>query len=247
MKLKVGVKAWRVEKWLGELIERGKPDFIETIAIVGEDYVGLKDFGLPITIHTEHLSFGINPADPMLLEKNIKSIEFAIKTADMLDASVIVAHPGFLVNHNCNMQNAIDFLKANYDPRIIVENMPNFTAKEGDVFNVGRGLDEMKIIMDKTKMGLCLDLSHAAVAAVDSGLDYKQVIRDFLQFKPGYFHISDSTLKSKQGDHLHLGEGETDILWFKRILPKNAWVVLETPLDIEGKLKDIEFMREHST
>ena len=131
--MKIGVKAWRVENWLVEMIDRGRPDFIETMTIVGEDYNGLKKFGLPITVHTEHLSFGINPADPLLLEKNTKSMEFAIKTADMLDASVIVVHPGYLSNHNCSPQVVIDFLKDNYDPRILVENMPNFTRAAANI------------------------------------------------------------------------------------------------------------------
>ena len=42
---------------------------------------------------------------------------------------------------------------------------------------------------------------------------------------------------------MHLGEGELDMLGFRKMLPRGAWVTLETPIDIEGKLKDIGFMR----
>jgi len=241
--MKVGVKTWRVEKWLDEIIDKGRPDFIETMAIVGEDYRPLLDYGLPITIHAEHIGFGVNQADPLLLEKNKKSLGFAIDTADTLDASVIVLHPGVLMNHNCSIQTTIGLIKGMHDPRILVENMPNYVSNDGKVMNVGRTIEEIKLLLSETKTGFCLDLDHAAVAAVDSGLDYMEAIRKFMELRPDYFHISDSTLNSKAGDHLHLGEGELDLLGIKRLLPKDAWICLETPLDVEGKVRDIEFLR----
>jgi sugar phosphate isomerase/epimerase len=243
-RVKIGVKIWRVTPDLKELIERGRPDFIETMAIVGEDYSPLKGYGLPVTIHAEHIHFGVNQADPLLIGKNTKSLDFALKTADMLGSDVIVLHPGALMNHGCSMQAAIDFIKGAYDPRIIVENMPNYTSGGGKILNVGSGIKEMKQILSATKAGFCLDIDHAAVAATDSGLEYMKVIREFMALNPDYFHVSDTTLKSKQGDHLHLGEGELDMLGMKKLLPKGARVALETPVDVDGRIRDIKFLRE---
>lgn len=240
--MKVGVKIWRVKN-LDGLVREGKLDFIETMAIVGEDYSQLKDYGIPVTIHAEHLFFGVNPADPLLLERNIKSVNFAIKTADMFDAETIVIHPGCMQNHNCNLETSINFLKSVYDPRMIVENMPCYVSEKAKILNIGKGLEEIKQILSATKMGFCLDLGHAAVAASGSGLDYMELVKQFMNLKPNYFHMFDSILKSKAGDHMHLGEGELDILGFKKLLPKDAWVVLETPIDAEGRVRDIEFMR----
>jgi len=241
--MKIGVKIWRVENDLNELIERAKPDFIETMAIVGEDYSPLKETGLPVTIHAEHISFGVNQADPLLLARNTKSLEFAIRTADMLDSDVIVLHPGCLVNHNCSLQAAIDFISGFDDQRILVENMPAYTAKDGKIFNIGISTEEIVDILDKTKKGFCLDLAHAAVAAVGSGRDYLKSIESFIGLRPAYYHMSDSTLKSKCGDHVHLGDGELDVLGIKKMLPDDARVALETPVDIEVRIKDVEFMR----
>ena len=242
--IKVGVKIWRVEPDLKELVERGRPDFIETMAIAGEDYRPLKDYGLPVTIHAEHIYFGVNQADPLLQEKNARSLDFAIQTADMLGSDVIVLHPGCLMNHGCSMQAAIDFIRGARDPRIVVENMPNYISADGRIPNVGRNIEEMRQILSATKAGFCLDIDHAAVAAADSGLDYMKVIREFMALKPDYFHVSDTTLKSKQGDHMHLGEGGLDLLGIKSLLPKGARVALETPVDVDGRIRDIEFMRE---
>lgn len=242
--MQVGVKIWRVEKNLDELIEKAKPDFIETMAITTEDYRLLKNCGLPITIHAEHTHFGVNQADSQLAEKNRKSLEYAIKTADMLGSDIIVLHPGIIMNKNCSMQSTIDFIIGFSDPRIRVENMPIYKSAEGKYINVGKSIEEMTRILNETKMGFCLDIDHAAVAAINSGLDYMQALKRFMALKPDYFHISDTTLESKQGDHLHIGEGELDIEVIKKLLPSDARVALETPVDIEGRAKDVELMRK---
>ena len=233
-----------MEKNLGELIERANPDFIETLVMDKEDYSHMKDYGLPITIHCMHNRFGVNMANPMKLKQNMKAIDLAIKTADMLNSNVIVIHPGYYENHSCNVETSIELLKGYSDKRIVIENMPFFIKKDSEIFNFGKSIDEMKPILDQTKKGFCLDFGHAPAAAYGLKKEYMNFVKDLIKLRPDYFHMSDSLVKVAVDEHIHLGEGELDLIGFKKLLPRNAQVALETPMDVDGRVKDIAFMRE---
>ena len=43
----------------------------------------LKNFSLPIVIHAEHQGFGMNPADLTNRKRNLKSVNFTRKIADL--------------------------------------------------------------------------------------------------------------------------------------------------------------------
>jgi deoxyribonuclease-4 len=79
--------------------------------------------------------------------------------------------------------------------------------------------------------GLCLDLNHAAKAAVSMGVDYREYVQDFLVFDPKMFHISDGTLDNEKDEHLNIGEGDYDFEFLMScvIICTPKYVTLETP------------------
>lgn len=241
--MKIGIKIWEPIKELDRLVKEGRPDFIETLAIVGKDYRPLKDYGIPITVHAEHMMKGVNPANPMLLERNLKSVDFAVKTADMLNAEIIVVHPGCMENHSCSLENSVSFLRSVFEPRMLVENLPYYLSKEKSFLNLGKSAEEIGGILAATKMGFCLDFGHVPASAFGLGMDFMEMLKGFLELKPSYFHVSDTGFRVKTDEHLHLGKGDLDLPGIKKMIPRNAWVALETPPDVEGRVRDIELMR----
>ncbi len=242
--MKLGIKIYRIsDRDMSKIIEQTKPDFIETMAIEGEDYSGLKEFGLPVTIHCQHTMFGVNLANPLIEDRNRKAVGFAIKTADMLEAGTIVIHPGYMDNHSCGYEQLLSFLKSAYDPRIAIENMPNTMNIGKDVMNLGHEPKDIMNIISETGVGFCLDIPHAVAAAAGTEKYYKDILREFLSIKPTCFHLSGTVVGQTVDKHLHLDEGDLDIGMVKKMLPKDAWVTLEVPTDTEGMARDIAIMR----
>jgi len=241
--MKVGVKVFEASRELEMIIEKGRPDFIEVMAIEGKDYSKFREYGLPVTVHCEHSRFGVNFSDPLLDDRNRKAVDFAMSVAEMLDSGFIVLHPGYIDTHACNPQTTTSLLRSVYDARMVIENMPYYVFQGRDMMNTGVSPEEMMDMLRATKMGFCLDVGHAAAAAFGFGRDYVDFIRQFMKMKPDYFHFSDSIIKSHTEKHMHLGEGDLDLVKLKNMLPRDAWVVIETPVDVAGRLKDIKFMR----
>ncbi|MDP1759954.1 MAG: hypothetical protein Q8L01_00585 [Candidatus Woesebacteria bacterium] len=65
--MKIGIKTFDNPFFLESLKE--KADFIEIMAIEGNNYDFLKKFSLPIVIHAQHENFGINNADKTKYKK----------------------------------------------------------------------------------------------------------------------------------------------------------------------------------
>ena len=95
------------------------------------------------------------------------------------------------------------------------------------------------------RCGFCLDLGHATAAAAGLGLDYIEHIKGFLALKPNYFHLQDTATNLTTDQHLHFGQGSMDLPLLFKLLPKGAMLCLETANDIEGSLRDIEFLKEN--
>lgn len=240
--MKVGIKLYNPDgEYLKKIIDH--VDFIELTAQQGKDYGFLSNYNIPLTLHNEHWAFGVNPANPELRERNLKSVMFSLDLADRLNARFIVIHPGFIERSSCSRETTINFLKE-LDNRFLVENMPGTLPLEMKSKPVGADFEDMKEILQVTGKKFCLDFAHAAAAACTLGVDNVGFIRNMLGLKPVYFHISDSPIKSKTDEHLHLGKGNMDLNAFKRMIPSDSWVVIETQAEFEEQAKDIRFMRE---
>lgn len=235
--MKIGVKTFHSEKFFDYF--KDKADFFEVQALKRYNHNYLKKYSLPIVIHAAHFKQGSNPADKKMFKQNLKSINFAIKLADKVDAKKIIFHVGRLVNNNCSKEQAIEFVKDLNDKRILIENVVPMT---GGLYVTP---NELKIFLKKTKKDFIFDLAHSIVTANYYGMDCFRMIKEFLKLKPKHFHISGQKFSSKQDMHLSFKSKKAD-LPLKKILnfyPKNAEITLETTTDIKKTEYDLEFVR----
>ena len=243
--MKIGVKIWPDDAdYAFEIAEH--VDFIEVMAKQGEDLSFLQDMDMPFVVHAEHGKLGVNYADASKAALNKSSIDFAIKLADKIDAKAVIIHPGFFDGSpGQSLEQSIGFIQSLTDNRIIIENI--LLREEGDgktiefPFTTPEG---MKQLLDATNRRMCLDFSHAHATACMLNISYIDVLEKFVQMLPRHFHACGGVEGEPKDMHIHLWEGTLNIDAFKRMLPKDAWVTLETPTDLEGQIQDIEMMRK---
>jgi len=236
--MKVGIKTYSDEKGL-EYARRIQKhcDFIEILVVPDDDvYKKFKEVEVEITIHCAHQLFGVDTADKTKHERSKEAIQKAIDAADMFNAKHIVVHPGGNISPD-SLRVSIDFLKQFDEKRFRVENLPILERKE-----LGATPEEMAEMTKALKCGFCFDFAHACFAAKALGVSWKKHILGFMQLKPSYFHVCGGNVE-KGIDHVHLSDGNYDIEFFCSLIPKNAYVALETPPDIEQQIAEIKFLK----
>jgi uncharacterized protein (UPF0276 family) len=234
--MKFGVKTYDKEEFLDFFID--KCDFFEVQAIQKNDYNFLKKYKLPIIVHCEHQGFGINFADSSKKDLNLQAIHFAKVVADSVNAKKIIVHPGILENENCSKENSINFLKEFCDSRFCIENMP-YSYQENKSIKLCSEPKEMQEFMDKTGLGFCFDINHAIEYALELGLDYLNVLKEFSKIKATHYHLGGENL-DKRESHLSFADSDLDLDLIFKILPKKAEVTLEVGISKESVLNDLK-------
>ncbi|NTW33984.1 MAG: TIM barrel protein, partial [Bacteroidetes bacterium] len=179
-------------------------DFIELYGSSGFSYSFVKKYKKPVVVHAPNYGQCINYANSCKEAGNLESLTWAIKTANEFKSDKIIVHSELIESECCSIENTINFLKKNFDPRLHIENMPY--SSMGHV-HIGASTQDIKRIIDETGVKFCLDLSHAAEYAAFVKKDYNKVIKDFLDFRPNHFHLSDSNLGAvfdENFDEVHL-------------------------------------------
>jgi endonuclease IV len=244
--MKIGVKIWPDNAAYAAEIA-GHVDFIEVMAKRNSDFSFLEDIDLPFVVHAEHGGQGVNYADTGNRPLSEETIRLATVLADRINARTIVAHSGYLDAKpvpSISADNAISFLRDLKDNRIVIENLVFRELFEGRWISYPFSTPEqMRALMDATGKCICLDLSHANVTASFLGKEHMPMVEKFMELRPRHFHACGGVAGEPNDMHVHLWEGTFNITAFKRLLPKTAWVTLETPPDMEGQLRDIEMMR----
>ena len=235
--MKIGIKIFHEEKFARHF--EYKADFLEVMAIEGEDYSFLKNYNLPIVVHSQHEKFGVNFADKTIRDRNLRSIRFAIKLANTLDSEKIILHPGKIFDSNCSIEEAINTIKS-LDFRILIENLPK-KSKENK-FNCTNPVETSEFL-DKVNKGLCFDINHAISTALTFKLDYLEIIKEFVKLKPRHYHIGGQLIKGDVG-HLALDEGDINLKEILKLLPKDAEITLETKPDISKTENDLRIIKE---
>lgn len=235
--MKIGVKTFHGKKFLDYF--QDKADFFEVQALQKYNHNYLKKYSIPIVIHAEHFSQGSNPADKTMVKQNLKSINFAIKLADKVNAKKIILHPGKIVNENCSKKQSLKFIKNIDDKRIIIENLtPVFSGLCKTPF-------EIKQYLKDAKKGFLFDLSHAFVTANHLSLEPIEIIKKFLKLRPKHFHISGQNKDSKEDQHLSFQNKKANLPYQEilKLYPKNAEITLEVTTNIKKTEYDLEFIR----
>jgi deoxyribonuclease-4 len=134
------------------------------------------------------------------------------------------------------MKHATDVLREIADDRLLIENVPKVGLNDEPM--IGYSPAQIEELIREGDRGLCLDLNHAAKAAVSLGVDYREYVRDFSVFDPKMFHISDGTLDNEKDEHLNIGEGDYDFDYLLHCVLGSAsgLVTVETPRRYQGSL-----------
>jgi len=243
-RIKFGLKLWSTNsnllKEAKELIKRDLFQYIELMPIPKTEILPFLDqlYDIPYIIHITTEKHGVNIADKNKEEYNLKTIDNCIEWADKLNAKYLILHPSFEL-----IDNAIKFLNKIEDKRVLIENMPK-VGLNGESM-IGYTPDQIKELIDN-KFGLCFDLNHAIKASISLNKDYKQFLKEFLEFNPKMFHISDGKLNNEKDEHLNIGEGDYDIEFLATCVKKSdsKYVTLETPRDLNSFDNDINNLKK---
>jgi len=237
--MNIGVKAYHEEDFLDAFI--GKADFFEIQAIQKYNYNFLKKYkklNIPIVIHAEHVDLGANPADKTLEKNNIKSINYAIKLANLTGSKKIILHPGGFMNKNCSKEQSIKILKSVKDKRVLVENLSPLGNR------LCQTPEQTKDFLEKTNKDLIFDLGHAIITANTLKLNMEKTVNAFLKLKPKHFHLSGININSKKDSHKSFKTATTDYKKFLKLYPKNAEITLEVTKSINKTKWDLDFIRK---
>ncbi len=237
--MKLGLKTYKYQKGIEYF--KNKADFIEVMAIEGEDYSFLKDFSIPVVVHAQHQAFGVNNADKTKYQKNLDSINYAMKIADLTNSKKIIIHSGEMKNITCTRETAISFIKGLRDKRILIENLPNDGT---ETVKLCTTFEDTKEFLKKTNCGLCFDINHAILTALILNQEYLQIIKHFLKIKPKHYHLGGQKIKEKNSSHRCFSDSEINIREILSLLPKDAEITLETSTDLEKKKKDFKIVRD---
>jgi sugar phosphate isomerase/epimerase len=235
--MKFGLKDYQREDILDQYAK--KADFLEVQGLRNKNYDFIKKYKIPIVVHAEHFSLGINPANPKIRQQNLDSLNQAIKISDIAKGKKIIYHPGDLRDPGCTEEIAIEFIKNIKDKRIMLENMPGITSER-----LCRTSEQTEKFLKQTNKHFIFDLAHCMITANKLKIPQLTLIKQFLKLKPIHFHISGQDTKSIKDEHLALTN--CDINW-KEILalyPKDAEITLEVSRDVEKTLEDLEMIRE---
>jgi deoxyribonuclease-4 len=233
--MKFGLKLWSTNTELLnqaiQLIDKKIFDYIE-LFIVPNTQISPFIIDILYVIHIPHEKFGVNIGDCSKKKYNLQKIKESITWADKLNAQYLILHAGY-----GSVENAIDILHEVEDNRLLIENVPKIGLNNETM--IGYLPAQIEKLIGDNDIGLCLDLNHAAKAAVSLGVDYQEFIQDFLIFDPKMFHISDGMLSNEKDEHLNIGEGDYDIEFLMNCVNRSelGYVTLETP---RTKLSSLE-------
>ena len=239
--MKVGIKVYSNNERIDYAMRASEfMDFIEVMAVPDTDFSAFKKVSKPIVIHAPHMSFSCNPADKSLVEHNVRCIKDAVNAADILGSDRIVLHPGHILSGDCSAMQAIKVISDNFDRRMLLENLPQARGETDTIF---RSPSEIKSLLDATGCGLCLDFGHACASAAQMGVPYKPFLEQISDLKPGHFHICGGWIKNLMDSHISLFDGNYPLDYFKNLMPRGAWVTMETPQDLETQKKEYRLMK----
>ncbi len=225
MNFRPGLKLWSTNTDLlpeaALLVQNGPFEYIELMPVPGTSVEPFVQYDIPFVLHCATERFGVNIADTTITEYNLQVINECLEWADVLGAEYVILHPGF-----GEIDTALAFLQNITDRRIIIENMPK-VGLNGEKL-IGYSVEQMKCLLDAGDYGFCLDLNHAAKAAVSMKINYKELIQEMMKLNPVMFHISDGKLNNGLDEHLAIGDGDYDMKFFSDKIGVKK-VTFETP------------------
>ena len=202
--------------------------------------------GISFIIHAPHFAHGFNLAKKEKEESNLAIYREVKQFADELDAQFIIFHGGI----DGDIKETARQLASFNEPRALIENKPYkaLPNKMGGEFCRGYNIDEIKLVKETAKCGFCLDFGHAVCAANSLGVNVYDYCKNFLQFEPNMYHLTDlNDITSPYDSHLHLGTGELDFKQIFDMIPSESYITFETVKkskeDLNDFIEDMEWLK----
>ena len=246
--MKVGIKLWSTNSV--EYIDgAGFADFIEVMPVDEKSLQKFLGRDYEYTTHTPHESFGFNPV--LDYEKSLKLLEKGIAAAKKLKSEKLVMHASYFFEKPDEqaVQKAITMTaklaKEGGFAGLLIENSTVYEAvKDCTRYYIGHSYEQMKQLLELTGAGFCLDLEHAAIVAHQLGISFREQTSQLLKLKPSYFHLSGAGF-ANHSQHISLFEGDVDKEFAREVIRKAKMpVCLETPIDMEQRKKEVEFLKK---
>lgn len=184
-----------------------------------------------------------------------------LRRMEYIPGNVYNFHPGSHVKQG--VEAGIEYI-AEMLNEILTKDMTTTVLLEtmaGKGSEIGRTFEELKMIMDKVelseKLGVCLDTCHIFDGGYDIVNDLDGVIKNFDEVigleRLKAIHLNDSKniMGSHKDRHEKIGEGNIGSEALIKVINHPAFanlpINLETPNELDGYAKEIEFLKAHYT
>ncbi len=233
-------------------LKNGKFDYLELFALP-DSFMETKDIvkdmfgGVKTVIHASHSIQGLDIGCKDEFDNNKKRLYDAQKFADLLDADIIILHPG-MNNGEKFLDESIRQFKAFNDNRLTVENLPTYCSQTKKMLH-GILPSEIKRFIDECGAKFCLDFSHAICGANGCNIDIFEFLGEMVKLNPSMYHLCDGDVSSTNDSHLHFGEGNYNLRQLVLdFTTENALITMETghgiPHSVEPWINDISYIRD---
>ena len=196
-----------------------------------------KTLKIPFIIHAPHFAHGFNMAKEEKYESNLAIYKQVNFYATELNAPYIIFHGGIDGDINQTAHQLASFK----DSRALIENKPCIALpnRMGGKFCRGYNPEEIALVKEISGCGFCFDFGHAICSANSQKKNPYDYCKQFLQFKPDMYHLTDiDDITSEFDSHPHLGKGQLDFNKIFAMIVDNAYVTFETVKDSKEKLDD---------
>ncbi len=221
------------------------------------EYASKNNFGKILA----HAPYTLNPssADEKVRELALRIMHDDMERMEYIPGNLYNFHPGSHVGQGSekgieltsNLLNTI--LKPEQTTTVLLETM------SGKGSEIGRSFEEIRAIIDKTKLsdkvGVCLDTCHVYDAGYDIVENLDAVLDEFDRIigldKLYAIHMNDSKnpFESHKDRHEKIGEGSIGLNAMKNIINnpriRHLPFLLETPNELEGYKAEIEILKEN--
>lgn len=184
-----------------------------------------------------------------------------LRRMEYIPGNVYNFHPGSHVKQGVDV--GIEYI-AEMLNEILTKDMTTTVLLEtmaGKGSEVGRTFEELRMIIDKVelneKLGVCLDTCHVFDGGYDIVNDLDGVIKNFddviglERLKAIHLNDSKNVIGSHKDRHEKIGEGNIGSEALINVINHPAFanlpINLETPNELDGYAKEIEFLKAHYT
>jgi sugar phosphate isomerase/epimerase len=243
-------------KGLAILAEQGEIDHIQVLVIPDPEpdfrdrIETIASYDILCVLHAPHHLQGVNPCcpsavDPGNPDRARETLESALGQtllmADELQAQCIVLHAGHYPDGQREeaFLGFADFLDHYFDPRYILENLPEIFR---DLKFIGTTAPDLIRLSDGKIKGYCLDFPHLYCMANYRAYSFDEELLKFGSIPVSLHHLSNSRKLSSRDEHLPLNhpEGGLDFRVVMSWISRHAGV----HTSLEYKYNDISVYHE---